>query len=112
MMNLFFVSDYFHFWSTAFCSGIVSITNGVANGYLYSNDPSKIVIHSVILTVLMNFCTQFIIHLITTACGMLFVDAEVLRQGNDSLLDDLDEGVIIVDEATSKITFINRAAKE
>ena len=43
---------------------------------------------------------------------MLFVDAEVLRQGNDSLLDDLDEGVKIVDEATSKITFINRAAKE
>ena len=60
---------------------------------------------------MINFCTQFLIHVIITGFGMLFVDAEVLRIGNDALLNDLDEGVIIVDEATSKVTFLNRAAK-
>ena len=42
---------------------------------------------------------------------MLFVNAELLRQGNDALLDGLDEGVIIIDEATNKVTFLNSAAK-
>ena len=61
---------------------------------------------------MINFLSQLMMHVIITAAGMLFVDAEVLRLGNDALLNDLDEGVIIVDEATNEVTFLNRAAKE
>ena len=39
LLTLFFVLDYFHFFPTAICCGIVSITNGVAQGYLYSSEP-------------------------------------------------------------------------
>jgi len=38
----------------------------------------------------MNFFGLLIIHIVITASGMLFVDAEVLREGNDALLDGLD----------------------
>ena len=58
-----------------------------------------------------NFFNMFVIHMITTACGMLFVDAELLRVGNDALLNGLDEGVIIIDEGTGKVTFLNSAAE-
>ena len=97
LMTIFFVLDYFHFWPTVICSALVSIANGVANGYLYSSEPSKINVLGIFVNVMMNFCAQVGVHIITTAAGMLFVDAEVLRLGNDGLLNDLDEGVIIVD---------------
>lgn len=42
------------------------------------------------MSVLMNFFGQFIIHIVITASGMLFVDVEVLREGNDALLNGLD----------------------
>jgi len=54
---------------------------------------------------------MFVVHMITKACGMLFVDAELLRVGNDALLNGLDEGVIIIDEGTGKVTFLNSAAE-
>ena len=97
LMTFFFVLDYFHFWPTVICCALVSIANGVAIGYLYSSEPSKINVLGIFVNVIMNFCAQVVMHVIMTAAGMLFVDAEVLRLGNDGLLNDLDEGVIIVD---------------
>ena len=109
--TLYFSLDYFHFWPTAIFCSAVSITNGVAKGYLYSNQMSNIVSYEVILNVLTNFLTQTIIHIIINAAGMLFVEAELLRVGNETLLNDLDEGVIIIDEGTGKVSFLNSAAE-
>ena len=49
-------------------------------------------------------------HWIITGVGFIYVDAEVLRRGNDQLLDNLEEGVIIVEETTSDILYYNNAA--
>ena len=38
------------------------------------------------------------IHMVVTKWGMIFVDAEVLRTGNEQLLNNLEEGVIIQEE--------------
>lgn len=111
LTQFFFVLDYFHFWPTAVACSVVSITNGVAKGYLYSNQLSNIVTYEIVFNVMSNFFNIFFSHIVITACGMLFVNAELLRQGNDALLDGLDEGVIIIDEATNKVTFLNSAAK-
>ena len=35
------------------------------------------------------------IHISITKCGMIAVEAEILRSGNDQLLNNLEEGVII-----------------
>ena len=47
-----------------------------------------------------------------TLFGKYFVQGEVLRMGNDSILDGLEEGVIIKDELTDEIIYINKAAKQ
>lgn len=40
----------------------------------------------------------FIIHWVISMVGMLYVESEVLRKGNNQILDNLEEGVIIFKE--------------
>ena len=54
----------------------------------------------------------FFIHWIITKIGFLFIDAEVLRLGNDQVLDSLEEGVVILDEKSKEILYYNAAAAE
>ena len=35
-------------------------------------------------------------HGVITSAGFLFTDADILRQGNEQLLDDLEEGLVIL----------------
>ena len=49
-------------------------------------------------------------HIVINLIGLLFVDAVILREGNEQLLNDLKEGVIIMDEATGLVLFVNKAA--
>jgi len=51
-----------------------------------------------------------LVHLIITKVGMIFVNAIVLRAGNDQVLDNLEEGVVILDEASHEILYSNKAA--
>ena len=50
-------------------------------------------------------------HLIMTSAGLLFVEAEILRCGNENILDSLQEGVIILSEDTNEMHYLNRAAR-
>ena len=50
-------------------------------------------------------------HLIVTKIGMIYVSAEILRQGNEQLLDNFDEGILIYAEETSDLIFANKAVK-
>ena len=52
----------------------------------------------------------FIIHWVLTIVGMIYVEAEVLRKGNNELLDNLEEGVIIFEEKSGEILYHNNAA--
>ena len=51
-----------------------------------------------------------IIHLMVVKVGMLYCDAEVLRGGNEQLLDGIEEGVIILEEESLDILYYNAAA--
>ena len=51
-----------------------------------------------------------LMHILFNKMGLLFVDAEILRTGNDQLLNDLQEGVIILNEESKTILFVNQAA--
>ena len=42
---------------------------------------------------------------------MIFVESEILRNGNDQLLNSLEEGVVIQRKDTKEIVFLNSAAK-
>ena len=42
--------------------------------------------------------------------GLIYVQAEMMRKGNDKLLNNLKEGVIIVDEENKSVLFNNVAS--
>ena len=70
---------------------------------------------SVAISCLMNMTLQsfflWICHVCVSKCGMIFVESEILRTGNEQLLNDLEEGVVIVHPDTLEIVFINTTAK-
>lgn len=51
-----------------------------------------------------------LMHILFNKMGLLFVDSEILRTGNDQLLNELEEGVIILNEDSKKVLFVNQAA--
>lgn len=53
----------------------------------------------------------FIIQAIFTQLGFNFLGAEIERNSNNQLLDDLQEGVIILDQHSRDVLFSNQAAK-
>ena len=50
-------------------------------------------------------------HLIITQVGMIFVEAEILRIGNEQLLNNFEEGIIIYSQDTREALFANKAVK-
>lgn len=61
------------------------------------------------MMVVAMFCWTF--HMVLSLFGKYYVEAEILRKGNDELLDNLEEGVLIRDVSTSQVIFINESAK-
>ena len=56
---------------------------------------STVIIYSLIFSF-----SLLIAHLVVTKSGYLYIEAEILREGNESLLNNLEEGVIIFEEDT------------
>ena len=43
--------------------------------------------------------------------GFIYVESEILREGNEQLLNNLEEGVMIFEEHSLKLVFKNEAAR-
>ena len=65
---------------------------------------------SCVIAIIWQLTWIIMIHLVINKVGMVYTEAEVLRQGNDQTLDNLDEGVVILDEKEMKIRYYNKAA--
>ena len=52
-----------------------------------------------------------ICHLVITKTGFIYVESEILREGNHQLLNNLEEGVMIFEEHSLKLVFKNEAAR-
>ena len=76
---------------------------------LYDEDVGGLVIGY--FATMVNLTLSLIyIHLLLTKIGMIYIDAEVLREGNDSTLNNLEEGVVILKEEDLQVQFQNQAA--
>ena len=62
--------------------------------------------------VVFQFFNLLAMHIVINIVGLLFVKAEILRAGDEQLLNDLKEGVIIMDEESGLVLFVNKAAKK
>lgn len=43
---------------------------------------------------------------------MIFVESEIVRIGNDQILNNLKEGVVILHENQDEVLFVNTAAEK
>ena len=79
--------------------------------YLFNGDEAETLIWAFVGMTFYMFINLTILHLIFTKIGWLYVEVEVLAQGNEQLLNNFDEGVIILNEASHEVMFANDAAK-
>ena len=105
----YFAVLYFNLWSSIIFSTMFYIIMCANRVYLYQ-DSLNTVLSFGFLILPLNFIIFMGIHMILTKFGFLFIDAEVLRSGNAQLLDNLEEGIIILNETSNEVMFYNSAA--
>ena len=96
--------NYFQWWPSLFVSLLSLIPFGAVR-HIYFDEPVNMILSTVMFNMIYHFINLFFIHLIITKVGMLYAETEVLRSGNDQLLDNLEEGVIIFDENENNIVY-------
>lgn len=104
---LSFIGLSFGFWQSIFCGTATSASASLSR-FLYFDEPfgvSRLLLNNIALVL-----NCIIIHGLTNKLGFLVIEIDVLREGNDQLLNNLEEGVIIVEENCSEVCFINSAA--
>ena len=91
-----FCSDFFDFYPSIVCIMIVHLTQIASESILYGNEITTSLVISVLGVCILQFINLFTIHILITKVGMIFVESEIVRIGNDQILNNLKEGVIIL----------------
>ena len=99
-----FIHSYFEWWPSLSCSLLSLIPFGAVR-HIYFDEPVNMILSTVMINMIYHFMNLFFIHLIITKVGMLYAETEVLRSGNNQLLDNLEEGVVIFDEKKNDIVY-------
>jgi uncharacterized membrane protein len=85
--------------------GLASLLTLYVKRAVFYEEPVADLAMTGIPTAIWLVMTLLFYHLVITKVGMIYIDAEVLREGNDQTLDNLEEGVIILDERDLQIQF-------
>ena len=54
----------------------------------------------------------WLIHLVVTSVGMTLVNAQILNEGNEQLLNNSDQGILIFDQHSEELMFANKAVSK
>ena len=106
-----FLLDYFHFVPALIFVTLQFVINMAARHAFFEEPIDSEAIFTCVFNMIVAAMNIWGIHMVVTKWGMIFVDAEVLRTGNEQLLNNLEEGVIIQEEEGQNILFQNTAAK-
>ena len=106
---IIFFFGYFNFWRDLSFT-LVSFIPMFMNRYYYHGDEANFVIFYVILVLPYSILNLFMIYICITKAGFLFIESEIMRGGNEQVLDGLKEGVVIFSEAEKNILYYNSAA--
>lgn len=109
--TLNFISDYFDFLPSLICIILQYPVMAGFHAAFYNLPTDGTFFGGMILNMITSAVSIWMCHICITKIGMIFVEAEVLREGNEQLLNNLEEGVIIGHEDNTKILFMNEAAK-
>ena len=103
--------DYFDFYPSIACILGVHLSHIFSKSILYGNEITALFVIQVLGVCVIQFLQLFTVHIIITKVGMIFVEAEIVRVGNDQILNNMKEGVVILHEKTENVLFVNNAAK-
>ena len=103
---------YYDFWPSSICMVLSQAVQMVIIAVVYEETITAGTVGMTIAAMVWQFGNLFLCHLIINSVGMLFVEADILRSGNEHLLNNLKEGVIIMDQETGMVKFANTAAKK
>lgn len=78
--------------------------------YVYLEDDFKKLIVAYVARVITTTMNIAVTYIMMTWIGFKFIKAEIPRESNHRLLDDLKEGIFIVDEENDEVLFKNKAA--
>lgn len=101
--------SYFYWWPSLACAILALIPLHI-NRHIFHDDKLSDVITYFVASVLWHALNLLFIHLVISKVGMLFAETKVLLGGNEQLLNNLDEGVIILDDIREEILYHNDAA--
>jgi hypothetical protein len=108
LINLFqFLMNYFHWWPALICSNI-ALSMTILQRAIFLDDDLNVLILTYICFLIWHSFNLLICHLLVTKVGMIFTEAEVLRTCKADLLDNLDQGLILLDEEDSSILYSNK----
>ncbi len=80
--------------------------------YLYQDDvPLSVLVTSFLVSCLWQVYNCAFMHIVISWVGLKFVEAEMPRERNERLLNNVREGVIIVGVNDSKVMFMNDSAQ-
>ena len=109
-LMLSFLLNYFYWWPTLVYSGLASTVWHLNRSFLWEEPLGATMKHAVEITMWFSI-NVFVIHLIITWVGKLFAESQVLRRANENILDNLEEGVVIIDDSDKNgILYYNRSA--
>ena len=96
--NVFnFLLLYTNFWPNCIVMLSTQMFQVASNSLVYDKEFNQQVIMQCVISLFYQFLNYFLIHIGTNLVGLLYVEAELLRQGNSQLLNEMGEGVIVMD---------------
>ena len=105
---------YALFLSFSYIDGLVPIlvlriyNNIVVKVMIYGDEVTKKEIQSTILVIMVSIAYLMILYLLISWIGEVYVKSEVSRVNNELILDNLDDGLIIIEESSRDLVFSNK----
>ena len=111
-MLMYYVFFSYSYWAPLICLQVLLIySNIIVQRFLFLDERSllKLIIDNVPCIFMLIFFVT-LTHLIFSWIGYNYLQAELQSKSNESILNNLKEGVLIIDEKTSEIQFKNNAS--
>ena len=103
---------YYHFIPSLFAVWALEAYQTVfLKHYLQERDFDSVLVIELVSNLIWQILSLALLQILNAWVGRIYTDAEVLRSSNETLLNNMDEGVVIMEEESGVILFNNKAAK-
>ena len=112
MNNAFnFLLLFHNFWPGCLSMLLCQIILLPANYLVYDKEIDSKAVVACLFGLFYQFFNLFMINLGANMLGLLFVNKEILQKGNENLLNESSEGIIIIDQENEMLLFVNTVAR-